>query len=44
MQKLMRWAIVPVILIILAFYLSSRVSQQPLTRHEKPVAVDALGK
>jgi hypothetical protein len=44
MQKLMRWAVLPVILIIIAFYLSSRVSQQPLTRHEKPVSIDALGK
>lgn len=44
MQKMMRWAIVPVILIIAAVYLSSRVSEQPLTRKEKAVSLDALGK
>ena len=25
-------------------FLASRVSEQPLTRHEKPVSLDALGK
>ncbi len=44
MQKMMRWAIVPVILIVAAVYLSSRVSEQPLTRIEKAVSLDALGK
>jgi hypothetical protein len=44
MQKIMRWAIVPVILIVAAVYLSSRVSEQPLTRMEKAVSLDALGK
>lgn len=44
MQKMMRWAIVPVILIVVAVYLSSRVSEQPLTRMEKAVSLDALGK
>ncbi len=44
MQKMMRWAILPVILIVAAVYLSSRVSEQPLTRMEKAVSLDALGK
>lgn len=44
MQKIMRWALVPVILIVAAVYLSSRVSEQPLTRMEKAVSLDALGK
>lgn len=44
MQKMMRWAIVPVILIVAAVYLSGRVSEQPLTRMEKAVSLDALGK
>lgn len=44
MQKMMRWAIAPVILIVAAVYLSSRVSEQPLTRMEKAVSLDALGK
>jgi len=44
MQKMMRWAVVPVILIVAAVYLSSRVSEQPLTRMEKVVSLDALGK
>ncbi len=26
------------------FYLQSRVSEQPMTRHEKPVSLDALRK
>jgi hypothetical protein len=44
MQKMMRWVIVPVILIVVAIYLSNRVSEQPLTRKEKAVSLDALGK
>jgi hypothetical protein len=44
MQKMMRLAIVPIILIAGAVYLSSRVSEQPLTRHEKSVSLDALSK
>jgi hypothetical protein len=44
MQKMLRWAIVPVILIGVSIYLSSRVSEQPLTRKEKVVSLDALGK
>ncbi|MEK6636520.1 MAG: hypothetical protein AABY88_00400 [Pseudomonadota bacterium] len=44
MQKMLRWAIVPVILIVVALYLSSRVSEQPMARKEKAVSLDALGK
>ena len=44
MQKLIRWAIAPVILIVISIYLSSRVSEQPLTRQEKSVSLDALAK
>lgn len=44
MQRLLKWAIIPVILIGAALFLSSRVSEQPLTRHEKAVTIDALAK
>ena len=40
--------IVLVLLLVLIvggmFFLASRVSEQPLTRHEKAVSLDALGK
>jgi preprotein translocase subunit YajC len=40
--------IIPILLLALAiggmFFLASRVSEQPMTRHEKPVSLDALGK
>lgn len=44
MQRMMRWMIAAIIVIVIAVYLSSRVSEKPLTRHEKPVSLDALAK
>jgi hypothetical protein len=44
MSRLIKWILVLAVLLGGMFFLSSRVSEQPLTRHEKPVSVDALGK
>lgn len=44
MSSKMRWMAVPVVLIIAAFWLSSRVAEQPLKQTEKVVSLDALTK
>lgn len=44
MTRLMKW-LVPVLAIVGAmFFLAGRVAEQPLTKHEKAVSIDALGK
>ncbi|WP_281421670.1 hypothetical protein [Aquisediminimonas profunda] len=44
MTHLIKW-LVPVVVIVGAMlFLAGRVSEQPLTRHEKAVSVDALSK
>jgi hypothetical protein len=44
MTRLIKW-LVPVLLVVGAMlFLADRVSEQPLTRHEKAVSVDALSK
>ena len=42
MGKLIKWIVVAALLVGTMFYLQSRVSEQPLTRHEKPVDLNAL--
>lgn len=44
MSRSIKWILVVAVLVGAMFYLSSRVSEKPLTRHEKAISVDALGK
>jgi hypothetical protein len=44
MSRMMRWMAVPVVLIVAAIWLSSRVAEQPLKQTEKVVSIDALTK
>lgn len=44
MGKLIKWIVVAALVLGTMLYLQSRVSEQPLTRHEKPVNLDALNK
>ncbi|MFM2098819.1 MAG: hypothetical protein RLZZ366_358 [Pseudomonadota bacterium] len=42
MSRLIKWGGAVVVIAAILFFLQSRVSEQPLSRHEKPVSVDAL--
>lgn len=44
MGKLIKWLVIAALAVGAMLYLQSRVSEQPLTRHEKPVDLNALGK
>jgi hypothetical protein len=44
MSRLIKWILVLAVLLGGMVFLSSRVSEQPITRHEKAVSVDAFGK
>jgi hypothetical protein len=44
MARSIKWALLGLAVIGMMVFLSSRVSEQPLSRHEKAVSVDALGK
>ncbi|MFO1239765.1 MAG: hypothetical protein U1E64_05375 [Sphingomonadaceae bacterium] len=44
MTRLIKW-LVPVLVVVGAMlFLAGRVSEQPLTKHEKAVSLDALSK
>jgi hypothetical protein len=44
MGRLIKWIVIALLVVGTMFYLQSRVSEQPQTRVEKPVSLDALGK
>lgn len=44
MGRLIKWVVIALLVVGTMFYLQSRVSEQPQTRVEKPVSLDALGK
>ena len=44
MSRLIALVLLLVLIVGGMFFLASRVSEQPLTRHEKAVSLDALGK
>jgi hypothetical protein len=44
MSSLVKWGVGVVLLVGIMLFLQSRVSEQPLTMHEKPVSIDALAK
>jgi HAMP domain-containing protein len=44
MARLMKWLVLVLVVIGAMMFLSSRVSEQPLSKHEKAVSVDALAK
>ncbi len=44
MSSLVKWGVAVVLLIGIMLFLQSRVSEQPLTTHEKSVSIDALAK
>ena len=44
MGKLIKWIVITALVVGTMLYLQSRVSEQPLTRQEKPVDLNALNK
>ena len=44
MSGLIKWVVALLLVAGGMVFLASRVSEQPLARHEKPVSLDALGK
>jgi hypothetical protein len=44
MSGLIKWAVALLLVVGVMILLASRVSEQPLSHHEKPVSLDALGK
>lgn len=44
MGRLIKWIVILALVVGTMFYLQSRVTEQPQTRVEKPVSLDALGK
>lgn len=44
MTRLIKWLVLVLVIVGAMMFLAGRVSEQPLTRHEKAVSVDALGK
>jgi hypothetical protein len=44
MSRLILWLVVLAVVGGSLFFLASRVSEQPVTRHETPVSLDALRK
>lgn len=44
MGRLIKWIVIAALVVGTMFYLQSRVSEQPLTRVEKPVDLNAINK
>lgn len=44
MSRLIKWVVVLALIAGAMVYLAGRVSEKPLTKHEKAVSVDALNK
>jgi len=44
MTRLIKWLVLVLVIVGAMIFLAGRVSEQPLSRHEKAVSVDALSK
>lgn len=44
MTRLIKWLVLVLVIVGAMMFLAGRVSEQPLSRHEKAVSVDALSK
>lgn len=44
MTRLIKWLVLVLVIVGAMMFLAGRVSEQPLSRHEKAVSVDALNK